>query len=168
LYFSISTIEKGFISTVGILCNFAYLASLPDNSSYFYVYIFFILHGIFSSIFITAFWPCIKYVISNSLTATAYGIAFSFNELVYFVAPLVTGLVIDKTKMNKGGYFWSTLVFFLWAFIAMNIAASILVSDYRNSAVLYKGFEQIEEGNESNSQRESMKDEAKNSLSNTL
>ena len=123
------------------MINFALLASLPDVVPSFMIYLFFVLHGLFVSMFMSAFWPCIKYVVPNALTTTAYGITFCIQDSMIFLGTVLTGTVIDATVKYSGGYFWSSVMFFGIAFFATVIGGIVLVLDYKRDSILYNGIE---------------------------
>jgi len=125
-----------FVSMV----NFTVLTYLPENVDPNFIYAFFIMHGICMSLFLTAFWPCIKFVVPSGMTTTAYGLTFSIQNALLFLGPSCTGIVIDATEMLDGGYFWATLFFALLSIASAIMGGVVLGLDlYKGNGVLYKG-----------------------------
>ena len=96
------------------MLNFMLLSSLSNCYQCVGVYLFFVFHGLFSSLYIATFWACIKYatvlydriVVAKNMTTTAFGLAFCIQDFLIFFGPIFTGLVIDKNSSPARGYFW--------------------------------------------------------------
>jgi hypothetical protein len=113
---------------------------MPDDASRTLVYSFFFLHGIGASLFISAFWPCIKLIVFRDLTTTAYGIAYSVMNAMEFAGCALIGVIIDHTVHASGGYLWSSIFLFTSSILTALSGFAILVWDYKDKRTLYHGI----------------------------
>lgn len=125
------------VGSIGLTFSFAILSLLPDYSPSWAIYLCFAMYGGFCSLVIAAVWPCIKLVVPQGLTSTAYGLCFSVQDAMLFLGPFVTGLTIDATKQHSGGYFWASLLFFTMCFVSTVLGVFLLGIDYRGNRVLH-------------------------------
>jgi len=112
---------------------------MPDTASKTSVYSFFFSSGVAASLFISAFWPCIKLIVFKDLTTTAYGIAYSVMNAMEFSGSAVIGIIIDRTVHFSGGYLWSSIFLFAVSIFTAIAGLAILIWDYRDKAILYDG-----------------------------
>ena len=70
-----------------------------------------ILTGIGYSIYASAIWGCVPYVVKPNLVGTAFGLATSIQNIGLCISPLIVGIIKDKTKKNDHGYFWVNAFF---------------------------------------------------------
>jgi len=75
------------------------------------------------------------------MTSTAYGFAYSAQNLMLFFGPAITGMIIDKTGEISGGYLWSSIFLFGLSIVTAIIGLIVLVWDYNTQAVLYRGID---------------------------
>ncbi len=80
----------------------------------------------------------------QAFTTTAFGLAFCIQDTFLFVGPMLSGLVIDRTKGQVGGYFWAVVLFAALALMATVVGTVILASDYYGPSRLYKGPGKVE------------------------
>jgi len=119
-----------------LICNFFYLTLLPDNIHDSFVYFFFIVHGLAYSLFMSAYWPCIKFIVPSHLTTTAYGLSYSAQNIMLFLGPAVTGTIIDSTKHISGGYFWSSIFLLFISILTALVGLIIYLYDHKDSEAL--------------------------------
>lgn len=120
--------------------NFVYLVALPDNPHVLYIYLFFVIHGAASSMFMSSYWPCVKLIIPSNLTTTAYGLAYCMQNLLLVIGPAVAGIIIDRTELTSGGYLWCAVFLFGLSVGTAIVGLIVLLWDYNGSAVLYRGI----------------------------
>ena len=126
------------------LTSFVILTFISDNSSKWIIYLAFVLYGISGAIFLTSYWPCIKFTVPSGLSATAYGLNFCFQATLMFLGPILIGYVIDKTKRYSGGYYGATLVFVVIAFFSSVVSGIVFICDYKGGRILYDRTPQLE------------------------
>ena len=137
-----------------MVINFSFLAIIPDHSHASLVYLYFVIHGIASSLYVSSCWPCIKFMVPKNLTTTAYGLCYCAQNIMLFIGPLGAGIIIDNTEHRSGGYFWSSLFFLVMSILTLIIGIIVFYWDYDNDAILYHGetILGIEENSEANPQ----------------
>ena len=79
------------------------------------------LVGIGYSIYASAIWGSVPYVVAGHTIGTAFGLATAIQNIGLVLAPTVVGLIKDNTAAVGHGYFW-TMAFF----IGINIVGLIL------------------------------------------
>lgn len=134
----------GFAASVIFVGNFVYLAALGDGAGKGFVYVFFFLHGLAGSLFTSAFWPCIKFIVFRDLTTTAYGLSYSVMNAMEFGGCALVGVIIDRTAHVSGGYLWSTVFLLSASVLAALLGLVILVWDYKGKKVLYLGIADVD------------------------
>lgn len=125
------------LGSVGLAASFIVLSFLPNSTPPWSIYLWFAFYGVFCSLVITSVWPCIKFVVPQGLTSTAFGLCFSIEDAILFLGPFLTGLTIDGTKSNSGGYFWSAVLFFGICVVATGLSVLLFVIDYGREKLLY-------------------------------
>ena len=79
------------------------------------------LVGIGYSIYASAIWGSVPYVVAGHTLGTAFGLATAIQNIGLVLAPTVVGLIKDNTQETNHGYFW-TMAFF----IGINVIGLIL------------------------------------------
>jgi len=128
--------------------NFAFLCVIPNAGHKNLVYLFHISHGVAISLYISAFWPCIKFAVPGGLTSTAYGTAYCMNNALLFISNISVGIIVDTTIKSSGGYFWAAFFIFCMAIVSVAFTILIMLCDYRrNFNNIYNGIPCIEDTN---------------------
>ena len=81
--------------------------------------------GLFFANYTAVFWPCIALVTKKNMVGFAYGIAYSFENLLLSAVPILLGSIHDQTLSYKSGYFWTEIV--LASLMLCGIFVTILV-----------------------------------------
>jgi MFS family permease len=94
-----------------------------------------ILTGIGYSIYASAIWGSVPYVVKANSVGTAFGIATAIQNIGLCIAPLIVGMIKDKTKLIDHGYFWVNAFFVLLncAAFCLNLTQYYLDIYYNNS-----------------------------------
>eukprot|EP00826_Nyctotherus_ovalis_P032715 TRINITY_DN2634_c0_g1_i8.p2 TRINITY_DN2634_c0_g1~~TRINITY_DN2634_c0_g1_i8.p2 ORF type:complete len:173 (-),score=45.98 TRINITY_DN2634_c0_g1_i8:180-698(-) len=133
-----------FAASIIQLVSFVILVYVPDRNYRWVVYLAFVLYGISNAIYLTSYWPCIKFTVPSRLTTTAYGLNFCLQASLMVLGPLLTGYVIDKTKKYSEGYYGASLVFVVIAVCSTVVGAIVMISDYNRDRILYDKIPQLE------------------------
>lgn len=83
--------------------------------------------GFAFAIYVTVFWSCISFVVKKDIVGTAYGLAYSVENLALSIIPVGIGLVQENTHKDKG-YFWVNAVLAMlsvFGFIAATLVYQI-------------------------------------------
>ena len=125
--------------------NFAFLSIQSRFANPTLLYIFFAFHGIFLSMFLASFWPCVKFLAPKNLTTTAFSLVCACSEAIYFVGFIAIGETIDRSANYSAGYHWVIELFVAIFFITSILSGIAFVSDYfYHDKVLYNGSEEIQ------------------------
>lgn len=133
-----------FLASLIQLLAFLILVFIPDNAPEWIIYFAFVLYGLSLAIFLTSYWPCVKFTVPSDLSATAFGLSFCFQAILMFLGPILTGYIIDKTKEYSGGYFAATIVFVVIGLFSTIVSGIVLISDYKKKRILYDRIPQLE------------------------
>lgn len=133
-----------FLASLVQLIAFLILACIPDNAPKWIIYFAFVLYGLSFAIFLTSYWPCIKFTVPSGLSATAFGLSFCFQAILMFLGPILTGYIIDKTKEYSGGYFAATIVFVVIGLFSTIVSGIVLITDYKKDRILFDQIPQLE------------------------
>ena len=86
----------------------------------------------------SASWPMIPYVVEDQMVGTAYGLAFTCENLGCIFGPIVVGWISDKNKIadDRIDYFWINI--FLGAGAAVGLIMNIILIfvDIKDGGVL--------------------------------
>lgn len=133
-----------FMASVIQVIGFIIITCLPQTASKYWLYFCFTVYGTGNAIFVTSFWPCVKFIIPKGFTTTAYGLIFCIQDAMMFLGPILAGLVVDATKHYSGGYRYVSLMFLLTSFLSAIIGMVIFILDYKTDKILYKGLREHE------------------------
>ena len=125
------------IASVLQLAGFVILTFVSDDVPKLVIFICFGLYGLSSAIFLTSYWPCIKFVVQSGLTTTAYGLNLCLQDIFMFMAPIFIGMVIDKTVEYSGGYKFAVVIFSLIALSSTITSIAVYYVDYKHKRVLH-------------------------------
>ena len=74
----------------------------------------------------------------EKLLGIAYGATYFFQNSLVALMPLITGLVHDRTKGYKFGYFWTEIILAGTVLIGIIITIAVIIVDYRTGKRLSK------------------------------
>jgi len=94
--------------------------------------------GIFYATYSAVLWPSLSLVVPKQLTGLAFGFGHSIQSIAGAVFPLVFGLIHDKTKEYKHGYFWMEIVAVGCVVLALFVLAIIALNDSKNGGILQR------------------------------
>lgn len=94
-----------------LIIGFTSSMMMPECYQCYYELYPLVLTGIGYSIYASAIWGSVPYVVKPNLVGTAFGLATSIQNIGLCIAPLVVGIIKDKTKQNDHGYFWVNAFF---------------------------------------------------------
>jgi len=80
-----------------------------------------ILTGIGYSIYASAIWGSVPYVVSENAVGTAFGLATAIQNIGLCTAPAIVGYIKDKTLAHDHGFYYCNLLF-----VAINLVGLIL------------------------------------------
>ena len=80
-----------------------------------------ILTGVGYSIYASAIWGSIPYVVTPQTVGTAFGICTAVQNIGLVIAPTVVGFIQEKTSDNMFGYYWVNFFF-----VGVNVIGLIL------------------------------------------
>ena len=80
-----------------------------------------VLTGIGYSIYASAIWGSIPYVVKPAAVGTAFGLATSIQNIGLCMAPTIVGFIKDKTKAVDHGYYYMNVFF-----VAINLVGLVL------------------------------------------
>jgi hypothetical protein len=93
--------------------------------------------GIAYCLFGTASWAMIPYAVDEQIVGTAYGIAFSFENIGNVVGPYIVGWISDSNKVNGVvDYFWVSIFLGIGSAIAFIMNGILIVIDLKDGGVL--------------------------------
>lgn len=132
------------LSGILLIFGFTYLSLLNDCEQCIGIFIFYISYGFGCALFMAAYWPCVKLIVSNDKISTGYGLSYCMMNALNFISSAVIGTVIDQTQHYSGGYFYATITIGGISLIAFFISMIVFIKDYRTTKVLFKGINEIE------------------------
>ena len=96
-----------------------------------------ILTGIGYSIYASAIWGSVPYVVSPNAVGTAFGLATSIQNIGLCTAPTIVGFIKDHTKSIDHGYFYMNVFFVAINVIGLILNANLYYIDIKyNNSVL--------------------------------
>jgi len=125
------------IASYLLLVAYGFLAFLPKtHGSYLGVYGM-LLIGLSNSIFSTALYPCMAYVVPKQHLSTAFGLFMSACNFALAGGPPVVGMIQDSLK-GKDPFFWVAI--FMLTLLAISLASDIwlFLYDIKGSMILLK------------------------------
>lgn len=90
-----------------------------------------IFMGVGYSIYASALWGSVPYVVEPKTIGSAFGLTTAVQNLGLSVAPLLIGVEIDNTK-SQDGYFWSNITMALLAGIGLCANVILYYDDINN------------------------------------
>jgi len=103
-------------ASILFLIDHIVIANLPpgtDEVPNYHIFICLFGVGLFYALYIALFWPCIALIVGQRLMGVAYGLAFSAQNFVLSVLPVILGFIHDKMD-NSGdeslGYVWTEYI----------------------------------------------------------
>jgi MFS family permease len=98
-----------------------------------------ILTGIGYSIYASAIWGSVPYVVSENAVGTAFGLATSIQNIGLCTAPTIVGFIKDRTKSVDHGYFYMNAFFVVINLVGLILNDNLYYIDvYYNNSVLDK------------------------------
>lgn len=98
-----------------------------------------IFTGIGYSIYASAIWGSVPYVVSPNAVGTAFGLATSIQNIGLCCAPTIVGFIKDQTKTVDHGYFYMNAFFVAINIIGLILNANLYYIDVKyNNSVLDK------------------------------
>lgn len=95
--------------------------------------------GIGYSIYASAIWGSIPYVVDKAATGTAFGLATSIQNIGLCAAPTIVGYIKDQTKGIDHGYYYMNVFFIAINLIGLILNANLYYIDVKyNNGVLDK------------------------------
>jgi len=93
--------------------------------------------GIGYSIYASAIWGSVPYVVSEKAVGTAFGLATSIQNIGLCCAPTIVGFIKDRTKSIDHGYFYMNMFFVAINCIGLILNANLYYIDIKyNNSVL--------------------------------
>lgn len=116
-----------FLSNCLFLTTHLIYLLIPDCDACLFPGLNLIILGMGYSIYASAMWGSIPYVVETKTIGTALGIATSMQNLGLSIGPLIVGALDDKTK-SQYGYSWISFFFVIAS--GFGIATSLLLWIY--------------------------------------
>ena len=107
--------KRGFIISLSSLILISgYTASMlmPECNQCYNEVVPLVILGLGFSIYCSAIWGSIPYVVRPSSVGTAFGIATAIQDVGLVITPTIVGKIKDKTAAIDHGYFY-TMAFFI-------------------------------------------------------
>jgi len=93
--------------------------------------------GVAYCLFGTASWAMIPYVVDEQVVATAYGIAYSFENIGNVIGPYIVGWISDKNEVNGVvDYFWVSIFLGIGSAIGLIMNIILIPIDLNDGGVL--------------------------------
>jgi len=127
------------MSSVILTMGFASSMMMPECNQCYNEVLPLILTGIGYSIYASAIWGSVPYVVEKHTVGTAFGLATAIQNIGLVLAPTIVGAIKDKTRHIDHGYYWCNAFF-----VAINIVGLVLnmslyyIDIYHNKGVLDK------------------------------
>lgn len=93
--------------------------------------------GVAYCLFGTASWAMIPYAVDEQVVGTAYGIAFSFENIGNVIGPYIVGWIADNNKVgNVVDYRWVSIFLGIGSAIGLVMNVILIVIDLKDGGVL--------------------------------
>jgi hypothetical protein len=109
------------MSSVILIIGFGASMMMPECHQCYNELYPLVFTGVGYSIYASAIWGSIPYVVSENAVGTAFGLATSIQNIGLCTAPTIVGFIKDRTKSVDHGYFYCNLFF-----VAINVIGMIL------------------------------------------
>lgn len=122
--------------------------------------------GIGYSIYASAIWGSVPYVVSPNAVGTAFGLATSIQNIGLCTAPSIVGFIKDKTRSVDHGFFYMNAFFVAINLVGLILNFNLYYIDIRyNNGVLDK-VDQVSSGASDSDSADGDKNRAPDSMSN--
>lgn len=124
-------------SSVILITGFTASLLMPEcDQCYNEVYVL-VLTGIGYSIYASAIWGSVPYVVAPRAVGTAFGLATSVQNIGLCIAPTIVGYIKDRTAHKDHGYFYVNAFFILINVIGLILNVNLWYIDrtYNNSVL---------------------------------
>lgn len=126
-----------FIILSSVILTFVHVGFIftPDSSSPFYPIFYMGLLAVGYSVYASAVWPCINYLVPSELIGTGFGLAYCILNIGLCIGPTVIGYIKENTIQDKG-YFWISVFFVFTEILGTLVSIIIYINDMKTGKIL--------------------------------